>query len=62
MGPCAGSGLACGVSVGVILGIRAGMIQFPEMRFIFLNLPASSDCAFCPTGPITKIICRDSDG
>ena len=62
MGRCAGYGWACVALAAVIHGIRAGMIQFPEMRFIFLNLPASSDCAFCPTGPITKIICRDSDG
>jgi hypothetical protein len=31
MGRCAGYGLACVALAAVIHGIRAGMIQFPEM-------------------------------
>lgn len=61
MASCAGSGLACAESGGVIPGIRAGMIQFPELRSVFL-LACEPGMRNLPAGPITKIICRDSDG
>ncbi len=47
MAPCAGSGLAYAVSGGVIPGIRAGMIQFPELRSVFY-LPVNRVCAIHP--------------
>lgn len=47
MAPCAGFGLGCDVSGAVIRGIRAGMIQFPELRSVFY-LPVNRVCAIYP--------------